>query len=415
MSHNLLRTRQASALEATIIALTFFVLPLLEAPKNLFSFLFILIWLWGAYGRKSGLGRGSQFDLWILMLMAVLWVSPFVSSVSAQVSLLSSAPRWSLMALFVLLSIRLDYSRSQVFWIFMALVLGCTFAVGESFYQWSLNSKEYPEFRSVGHVNHSAMYTLVVFGCCLGFMFSNERHFQFVAIVGIASVMVYFVPSRSVVSLVSILSMITIATGVYVVVRRGGIYVVIGSVLTLLFVLGLLLTPQAEPFRTELVVRITSGNFWSGRDKILNSALVVWSLNPVFGTGWGSFGLITSQDVIVEMLSVAGVEYNPQLYYHYPHGHNLWINSLVERGLVGVISVSILLFLYFKTFCSAAYRAQSVDNFCFSVSLAALLISAGFFVAGLGNTTMMNEHGHAGMAFISIAYGYLRSRGLFSS
>jgi hypothetical protein len=41
-------------------------------------------------------------------------------------------------------------------------------------------------------------------------------------------------------------------------------------------------------------------------------------------------------------------------------------------------------------------------------AIAASLVALGFVTAGLGNTTMINEHGQAGMLVIAIAWGFLR-------
>ena len=71
-----------------------------------------------------------------------------------------------------------------------------------------------------------------------------------------------------------------------------------------------------------------------------------------------------------------------------------------------------LLLLYFWTFLPLALSRDLLDTTDRGAAVAALLVAVGFAVAGLGNTTMMNEHGHAGMALISVCYGYLRGRGL---
>ena len=44
------------------------------------------------------------------------------------------------------------------------------------------------------------------------------------------------------------------------------------------------------------------------------------------------------------------------------------------------------------------------------VVITAQLVVIGFIIGGLGNTTMQNEHGQAGMMMLAIAAGYLRGR-----
>lgn len=110
-----------------------------------------------------------------------------------------------------------------------------------------------------------------------------------------------------------------------------------------------------------------------------------------------------------------GIEYDPNVYWHFPHGRNLWTTVLIERGMVGVALVTILLFLYFKTFLPFPLSRDQLDPTDRGVAVGALLVTVGFAVAGLGNTTMINEHGHAGMALVAVAYGYLRGRGIIHS
>ena len=63
--------------------------------------------------RGRVLGRASPFDLPIAGLAAVLWVAPVFSDFGDAITPLNSAPRWTLLALFVLAASRLDYTRGQ--------------------------------------------------------------------------------------------------------------------------------------------------------------------------------------------------------------------------------------------------------------------------------------------------------------
>ncbi|MCR9069586.1 MAG: hypothetical protein NXH79_12150 [Rhodobacteraceae bacterium] len=88
---------------------------------------------------------------------------------------------------------------------------------------------------------------------------------------------------------------------------------------------------------------------------------------------------------------------------------------LIERGLVGIVFVTLLLFLYFRAFLPIVLSRDQHDPVDRGIAVGGLLVAVGFAVAGLGNTTMMNEHGQAGMAFIAVAYGYMRGRGFLGA
>lgn len=403
--------RTASQLEVALIALTFFCLPAFEAPKNISSLLFLVVWLLQA-ARLRSLGLSSPFDWAIIGLAIVLWVSPILSDLDGAITPVSSARRWTLLALFVVAAARLDYTQRQIAFLWLALMLGGIYAVMESVHAWSLNDKPYPEFRSVGHVNHSSMYTLITLAAGCGAIFFSKKWAKFIASAAILSSLVFLPLSQSIVGAVAI-AVVLFVWLIALMPQRKLSWNVFCSVLSVVAIFGVALsTPQASSFRMEIVERIQGDNVFSGRDRILNSALAVWGNHPVIGTGWFSFGVVTSRENVEAALLEKGLEYDPNRYWHFAHGHNLWVTILIERGLVGVALVSALLFFYFWTFLPIALSREQFDPVERGAAVGALLVAVGFAVAGLGNTTMMNEHGHAGMALISVTYGYLRGRGL---
>ncbi len=403
--------RTASHFEVSLIAATLVSLPLFEAPKNIFSLMFLLAWFAQSFRRQS-LGANCALNWPIWGLAAVLWVSPLFSSYGDTITPLNSAPRWTLLALFVIAAARLNYSQSQILTVWGALMIGGAIAAAESFWVWHLSAKPYPEFRSVGHVNHSSMYTLIPLAAGLGALYARERWLQILGVIAIVSSLAFLPPSRSLVGGVAITAVIIVALSIVAVRKWSLSGLVLSTVAGLALVSAVLMTPPAEGFRSELVQRVTGENFFSGRDKILNSALAVWDQHPLLGIGWFSFGTATSEEAVRAALEADGIEYDPNVYWHFPHGHNLWTTMLIERGLIGVALVTILLFLYFKTFLPIALGRDQLDPIDRGAAVGALLVAVGFAVAGLGNTTMINEHGHAGMAFVAVAYGYLRGRGI---
>ena len=406
--------RGALNFEVALIAATLVSLPLFEAPKNVFSLVFILGWV-GQSIRSRSLGANCALNWPIWGLAAVLWVAPLFSAYGGTITPLNSAPRWTLLALFVIAAARLNYSRAQILIVWAALMLGGAVAVVESFWVWHLNGKPYPEFRSVGHVNHSSMYTLIPLAAGLGALYARERWLQILGPVAIASSLAFLPPSRSLVGGVAITAVLIVALSL-VAVRKWSVRgLIVSTFAGLAIIFAVLMTPPAESFRSELVVRVTGDDVFSGRDKILNSALAVWDQHPLLGTGWFSFGTATSEEAVRAALEADGVAYDPNVYWHHAHGHNLWTTMLIERGLIGVALVTVLLFLYFRTFLPIALSREQLEPVDRGAAVGALLAAVGFAVAGLGNTTMMNEHGHAGMAFIAVAYGYLRGRGIIPS
>lgn len=405
------KPRVASGLEVALLALTFFCLPLFEAPKNVFSILFVLVWVAKAFQARSVGGRCS-FNWLVFSLALILWIAPVFSAYGDLITPMNSAPRWTLLAVFVICAARLDYSSRSTAIILAALLIGGVFAVLESFWVWHLNGKPYPEFRSVGHVNHSSMYTLVTLAAGMGALYANKKWLQLLGLTAIASTIAFLLPSRSLVGGVAITAILAFGGGIFGARMWSLRGLIIASFGATALVACVILTPPALEFRSELITRVSGENLFSGRDRILNSALAVWDQHPVLGTGWFSFGTTTSEASVGAALQARGEQYDPDVYWHHAHGHNLWTTMLIERGLLGVSLVTILLISYFSVFSKILIRWKNVDALGHAVTVGAILTAVGFLVAGLGNTTMMNEHGQAGMGFISIAYGYLRSRGI---
>lgn len=409
-----LSMRSATSVEVAMISIVAVCLPLFEAPKNVFSILFMVIWLFMAVRGRS-LGSSSPFDLPILGLASILWIAPLFSDFGDVITPLSSAPRWTLLALFVVACSRLNYTHQQLVQVMSAVMVGGILAVAESIWVWNSNGKLYPEFRSVGHVNHSSMYSLIPLAVGFGAVHMRQFWFRALGVISITSTIIFLIPSKSLVGGITITIIMMLALAFDALRRQSVRRLLLSVIAPPVLMAALLASPIASNFRSEAVVRVTGDNFFSSRDKIFNSAMVVWDRHPIVGVGWFSFGIVTSKDEVTSALTEDGRQYDDNLYAHYPHGHNLWTTILIERGLLGVLLVSALLIFYLKYFGSVALDRRALDPCERCAAVASFLISVGFVVAGLGNTTMMNEHGQAGMTVIAVSFGYLRSRGLFGT
>ena len=127
------------------IALGFFLvfslfLPLYEAPKNIFSVLFIFLGGWVALWHEGAMVRLRSWDLvvWAFLLLAIspfvaYWNSPYLDWLSR----LSSALNWALMPLVALVILLVNISKGHLLWALRSLCLGSIVAVGEAFYSWS--------------------------------------------------------------------------------------------------------------------------------------------------------------------------------------------------------------------------------------------------------------------------------------
>ena len=411
------RDRLPSSFELGLVALILFCLPLFEAPKNVFGLLLIIAFV--ALGVKRGFGRGSVFEWPIVGLILVLWLAGLTSEYQGatgwyhgQLNLFENAIRWSFLGIVVLVSGRYSFTDQQVrlLWI----VAGCTavLAIADALHGWYVLGREYPEIRSVGHVNPSGLYVLVAIASGFGLFYLRTLWARALGAAVLMAAIGFILPSRSIVTLAAAGALLVFAS--YVFVKKSGqvMRAAVGVTVLVAICAGGLMSPIGAPFRAELQHRITGDEIFSYRDKILYTALEVWDRNPIFGSGFNSFDAATDPAVVRAELEAEGRDYDAEAdrFFKTVHGHNLWTNALIERGLVGLTLFTVLLALYAWYFWLAERRIDDPNATDRMVILTSQLVVIGFIVGGLGNTTMQNEHGQAGMMLLAIAAGYLRGR-----
>ena len=120
--------------------------------------------------------------------------------------------------------------------------------------------------------------------------------------------------------------------------------------------------------------------------------------------------MASDEAVVREELATDGRDYDAEAWrflHNLNHGHNLWTTLLVERGIVGVLAVTAYLALGLFTF-ARLYRDLADDPDRQAAATLGLLVIIYLVVAGLGNTTMIVEHGQAAMLLVAIAWGASR-------
>jgi O-antigen ligase len=407
--------RSVSTTELIILALLLFALPLFEAPKNIFSGLLIIAYLVRSAMLRD-FGRASPFEIPIWVLLALTLIAPLTSEYAGQLGLLESAQWWLVIGLTAIVAGRLDYTPSQLRILLAAVILGGVWAVVDSLWVWSLNGKTYPEFRSVGHVNPSALYMLNVLAAGFAALLSDKRWMQAIGAAGIVAAFAYFFPARSLVAMASALVVTTL--GLIIVLKdRFSARAIWGSAFAVLIAfMALLATPPAAEFRNELVTRITTGGFFgegdtflSHRDSLFFTALEVYDRNPLFGTGLRSFHIATDPEVVRAELEAEGRDFDAEAdrFFWSSHGHNLWTTTLIERGLVGVVTVTVFLVMVFAVFTRPAFAGAGVPSDQKLAATLGFLTVTYITFAGLGQTTTYVEHGQTGMILLSVAWGAL--------
>jgi O-antigen ligase len=317
---------------ASLLGLVFF-LPMLEAPKNLFWFAFVLLWL----GHCAKVGHyGGRWKLSDTVIGA-LWLSSFVGALfsgihSSEWSGFGDVTRY--MTLLWCVS-RSDYAPKQWLQLVVVLVLASILTLGYGVWlSVGMNLRMYPELYSVGHVNHTAVYLGILCGLLLAAMLAFWSHWSW-TVRGLTCSAFFL-----------------IFAGLLMGSSRGAIV----AVLLIPFVLGLAWLPKSKrPLQVMIIALIglviigLAGNLnvvekqrrglqandpLSHRDTIWRRALVIAEIYPAFGVGMGNFGKV-SDTAIAQQVAMDGNAYEEARYLGSNHAHNLYLNTLAERGWIG--------------------------------------------------------------------------------
>lgn len=150
---------------------------------------------------------------------------------------------------------------------------------------------------------------------------------------------------------------------------------------------------------TKKIERFMQEGDLSQRIPLSNTALAGWRAYPVFGMGMGNFKHITPERVAAWREQI-GASFEPKRYFFSSHAHSLYMNTLAERGLVGLSMI--LWVLAFWLYCLGKRFPGSggaVDWMIWGGSFSAWFVTAA---AGLLNTTLHTEHGLLSMLLLGL-------------
>ena len=367
-----------------LIALCIF-LPLYEAPKNIVWLAYVVAWL---INRSIERDFGGRWDGWDTLIAA--WIaSGFV--VAAFAPLHGSEWRAALdivrygAVLWILKRSRL--SDREVELVFIALIASVVVGLAMAFVQLAHGGQNARlELNSVGHVNHTAIYIAIMLGVCAAWLFT-ARHRAVLGVVTLLVLVSLFVAASRAGVGVGVLMFAVLAAFWWPRSRYPAIMAVgVLAVSAIVDWLG-----AAEVFeRNE--ANVQAGNLLAFRDRAWSLAVETWKQHPLLGIGMDNFSLVTGAQ--------AGDRYASL----FPHAHSVYLNTLVERGIIGAAPVAIVLVAWPLMLLRFRPRPKDSDTdwMVWGAALAAWFVTA---VAGLVNTTLHHEHGLLAMMLLGLWLG----------
>jgi hypothetical protein len=359
-------------------------LPSFEAPKNLFVVLFVLSWVFIARRDNDWGGNWRVIDTVFL-----LWIlADIIVGINAIVVHSQPASGSKDIIKFVLVGWAISRSGFTIRQMIHLCVIAIIFTVLPLGYSYlNCDGGLCVELNSVGHVNHTAIYLLIVYTISLSllvFNFKNIGNLLRTILIVTTIILAYVVIDTHSRAASGLLAVITLMAMVYSIsYYRNWCSLIISVLLLSLASVILVYNPPS------ILNKFINGSDLVGdspRQKIRNFAYYVFKIDPVLGTGIGNFPNFNHDDIRDLVIEDVG-SYDDSQFLPFKHPHNIYYAYLTGGG--------ILLFSVFMWFwlqiVNIIYRVNKHSNekwIVFSgVSVVMTVLSIGWV-----NTTLAHEH-----------------------
>jgi O-antigen ligase len=379
-----------------MLVLLAFTLPLTEGLKNLALISFILIGLYSTYKKEIVI----QFDLLnklaISIPLTIIIGAYFTIDSINSIKHMSSILTMSILFIYIR---ELQLSQKRINILLVSLFIGFLITLAWGYNDFIYNGKNFLELHSVGHVNHSSIYMLLIFIISFVYLSLNFKELTislkiFISIVILASLISIFVSGSRATMYTSIGILVLYA--IYSGYKLQNKYIIFGIV-TLLICIYLLFIGDVN---TRMSQKFAQGFEDSARINLIYSSYYTWINNNIFfGIGLGNGALIDLHD------------YYPQsIYTILTHSHNTFLTYLVERGLVGLMAYISFIFVLF--YILVQKLRQNNNSF---ILICAILLWIMNFIISFANTTFHHENAILMLIIWAIAVGSLRKNNAISN
>ncbi len=375
-------------IEIAFLSLMVIALPSLEAPKNIFLVLYVITacirWIktkkyeWGYWD--------SIFSTFILTNIICTYFAGIPHHNEWQgfrVSLTILCTGW--------LIARANYTLKEIKRIYYLIILGTIPPL--LFGLWNLlisKTKDQLELHSVGHVNHSAIYLLVIFGASLTWFLSGLKFksnlIKFILFLGVALFFYGLIVGQS--------------RGAFGVAFTLAILIVFfskESLTTKITFYGALILLIPSLFLSQSTIAIkqlsyqNGNNIMADRTQIWNAAAETARTYPFFGIGMYNWSQIKMEDLRLSV-EKRNEKFNPESYkLQFGHAHSLYFSTLAEKGLVGLSMLIFFMIMWLRELVKNYPEIKNNSYFLFWGGAASAW--AGIFGVGLVNSTFNHENG----------------------
>jgi O-antigen ligase len=376
--------------EFWLLAALLVVLPLFEAPKNILWVLYVLVWL---VNRARSGDFGGRWELWDTLIAA--WIASAALSAAfaglhhkewngALDVLRYGSVLWTLK--------RTRFDERELAILFGALAVGAVAALAHGYWRLEVTqARKFLELKSVGHVNHSAIYLAILLGATASAVAAYWRRLPAsgrvaaVALLAIFAVSLFEMQSRTAIG-VALAFVLILGVAWWPRART----VALATLLTVVVVVTVAVVAQVDVVRKH-ADRTAEGNVLAYRAQIWNTARAAWQRYPVFGVGMDNYSAI-EPDAVRQWRAEAGKPFDESTFIvKSGHAHSLYYNTLAERGTVGFAALAAVLLVWAGQLLRR-YPGRAGDDRAWALWGGALAAWFVTVLAGVGNTSLHSEH-----------------------
>jgi len=394
----------AAGVEFALLCLLLFALPTKEVPKQLAAVLYVLVWA----SRRFSLHALSRYrpDLIEMSLVAVIAASVASTVINWPLpdGIKGLADTLNYTILFWCIY-RAGYDERQLRILAYVIASGVLVGLAYGVFELLKGYRQYLEFHSAGLVTQSSVYLAIAAMAAVGSAWEahRSRWKRTARWFWSSSVLVMVCGLFAMGSRNALIGFATVLLVLLIILKDWRLWYAAALAIVAAVVLAVSLPSnfQAQRAFTKLKESLTAeGLAAADRERLhiwrLALAHVKRGEHLVFGVGPRNFSSIDINAIeLPEPLQNQGFKLS--------HAHHLYLNRLVEEGVVGLGA-----FLFFLALVATAlyrdWRAGDWQHWRWIAAFGALLVPC---IAGLFNGAFFNEHAILAMALIGI---YLSSR-----
>jgi len=367
-----------------------FTLPVTEGLKQISLTLFVLVGIYICVKEKKQF-KFDVINISLFIFVLATFISCFINGVSPSRAL---DPLRCMLFFFVIRSVGVEKINFKFlfFALFAGLITAFIPACVKKF--TSNDPMALFELKSIGHVNHSAIFMLLIFCAALISAAELKKIYEKYIAITVAGICVFGIMIAGSRATMYLLPVIAFVILFYQIANKQANFKISLSLIIFFSIIAISYTyisaniTQDERIYSQLTKGVTGSET---RYPIFASAFYTWLEHPFFGIGSGEFKIIDITKYFPGNVEV-----------HVSHAHNTFLTFLTEKGIIALLA-----YLVFQLSLFVKFIKNFRQN---SIVFLALLMLVFQNVISLVNTTFHHENALLMLLFWALALGVINEK-----